>query len=178
MEIGAYKAKPLSRLQIRDIVSRMKKKIGLKEIAYIDVIKVLEEFLQTLYSEFSYEYVDDCELPDALAVTMPNDNKIVITKSVRDGALQGNGRDRFTIMHEIGHLVLHRGARVIFVANQENIMPYEELEWQADAFAGEFLMDYDITKDMSVEEIVENCGVSLAAAKFQHRQYQMVKNDR
>lgn len=50
--------------------------------------------------------------------------------------------------------------------NPESVKAYEDPEWQADAFAGAFLMPSHLIKNMEVEEIMQRCGVSEAAAKF------------
>ena len=43
--------------------------------------------------------------------------------------------------------------------------PYESVEWQVKAITGEYMMNYDQTKDLSKDEIIKQCGVSKAFAK-------------
>jgi antitoxin HicB len=71
---------------------------------------------------------------------------------VRDGAREGNGRYRFTVAHELAHLVLHRddlvrnrGRAFRDVVSPTDKLPpgvpiYRSPEWQANAWAGAFLM--------------------------------------
>ena len=97
---------------------------------------------------------------------------IYIREDVYIGALNGNGRDRFTIMHEIGHCYLHKKQNIknvnnVFARGKVKIPAYRDPEWQADVFSGEVLMDSDIIKDMSIKEIKDKCGVSFAAARIQ-----------
>jgi Zn-dependent peptidase ImmA (M78 family) len=47
------------------------------------------------------------------------------------------------------------------------LKPFEDPEWQADCLAGELLMPYDLIKGMSDEEVALQCGVTMAAAKYQ-----------
>ena len=170
-----YKAEPLSRRQIRMLVREIRKKLGIHDKKMVDVIKLLENILPILYGEdFSYEIVPDEEL-DVMALTTPNEGKILIRESVYIGAYEGSGRDRFTVMHEIAHFFLHRGMTVRLARGTEEIHPFEDPEWQADAFAGEFLMAYDVAKDMEIPEMVLKCGVSVAAARCQYKLYQKVK---
>jgi len=173
--LRCYKAEPMSRRQIRMLVRRMRKLLGISDRKKVDVIKLLENILPILYGDaFSYEIVPDEEL-EVMALTTPNEGKILIRNSVYIGACEGNGRDRFTIMHEIAHFFLHRGMKVRLARGNEEIRRFEDPEWQADAFAGEFLMAYDVAKDMDIPEIVLKCGVSVAAARCQYRHYQKEK---
>jgi Zn-dependent peptidase ImmA (M78 family) len=39
---------------------------------------------------------------------MPQDSLIILREDVYEGAHAGNGRDRMTVAHEIGHLLMHK----------------------------------------------------------------------
>jgi len=76
-------------------------------------------------------------------------------------------RARFTICHELGHLLLghkkllHRGA-----SNQPPRV-FEDSEWQADTWAAEFLMPLDQMRQLnlrSADQIQSKFGVSQQAA--------------
>lgn len=55
-----------------------------------------------------------------------------------------NDRKRFTIVHELGHIVMH-------IPYSVELSPDRDLEKEANVFAGEFLMPYkDFRKDYSV----------------------------
>ena len=45
--------------------------------------------------------------------------------------------------------------------------PYEDPEWQADAFGGELLASSYLIEGMNSREVEKMCGVSAAAAKVQ-----------
>ncbi|MDO4467703.1 MAG: ImmA/IrrE family metallo-endopeptidase [Bacillota bacterium] len=49
------------------------------------------------------------------------------------------------------------------------IKAYESVEWQAKALCGEFMMPYDETIDMTLNDIVKNYGVSLEQAKYRKK---------
>lgn len=172
-----YKARPLSRSQIRGIAHRLREILGIKNKAYVDVIKLLEHILPMIYDDFCYEYVEDDAI-DVMAVTAPNEGKILIRNSVYIGAVNDNGRDRFTIMHEIAHFLLHRGMTVKLARGNEKVRTYEDPEWQADAFAGEFLMDSDVVSSWTIDKIAEECKVSFSAARCQYNKYQKLNKDR
>jgi Zn-dependent peptidase ImmA (M78 family) len=52
-----------------------------------------------------------------------------------------------------------------------NDKAYKDPEWQAKCFAGELLMDYEMTEGMSTLEIVKNCKVTLDAARYRAKKY-------
>ncbi|WP_351008793.1 ImmA/IrrE family metallo-endopeptidase [Shewanella sp. S1-58-MNA-CIBAN-0166] len=128
---------------------------------YINVCKLLDA-LQEL-SLLVYEVVEDHELGDEDARTYPNNKRILIKNSVYEAAADGNGRARFTIAHELGHLDLHKGVQPGFSRGTHKV--FEDSEWQADTFASEFLMNTDfIYSTDSAEDLVERFGVSYTAA--------------
>lgn len=163
-----YKAKPLSRQNIRDLVKGIKEIFNIQNELYINVLVILEKVLPVWDPEFSPLFVEDSEL-DALAVACPEEHTIIIRQSVYLKARSGSGRDRFTIMHEIAHYILHDRNSISFARCPEDIKTYEDPEWQADAFAGEFLMSNDLVRNMNVYDISNRCGVTLAAAKYQYK---------
>ncbi|MFD2167217.1 ImmA/IrrE family metallo-endopeptidase [Thalassotalea euphylliae] len=110
-----------------------------------------------------FTVVDDEELGSEEARTYPNEKHILISNSVYEGAADCDGRDRFTIAHEIGHLDLHKGQTPMFSRGDHQI--FEDSEWQADTFASEFLMDSrHITPADTVESLMKKFGVSKTAA--------------
>ena len=51
------------------------------------------------------------------------------------------------------------------------IRPFESVEWQAKALCGEVMMPYEATKNMSLEEIVEKYHVSKGSAYYRIHKY-------
>ena len=71
-------------------------------------------------------------------------------------------------MHEIFHPFLYTMGFVPLYErnfNDGDISPYESGEWQVKAITGEYMMNYEQTKDISQEDIIEKCGVSKGFAK-------------
>lgn len=69
---------------------------------------------------------------------MPQDSLIILREDVYEGAHEGNGRDRMTVAHEIGHLLMHKN--IAFArAERVEIRAFESSEWQAKCFSGELL---------------------------------------
>jgi len=108
---------------------------------------------------------------------------------VWDGVLAGHARARFTLAHEIGHLVLHRQDLAYHQgrAFRDTVTPAQKLapgvpvfaspEWQANAWAGAYLMPFEAVRtylqrlgeagdELSHEAFAANFQVSVAAASI------------
>lgn len=87
------------------------------------------------------------------------------------GAWRGDGRDRFTACHELGHLLMHR--TVTLPRTREDAEPiFVDAEWQADTFAGTLLMSPQHLGHFSdPDDAAERCGMSGAAAKLMWSKY-------
>lgn len=160
----SYVAQPMSRDDIRARALLFRRTLGLEECLYVDVLVLLELVLTKI--GLNYDIIDSSEMTEE-ALTLPEENLIKIREDVYNGAIQGVGRYRFTIMHEIGHFMLHSKSRIALARNTEKIEAYRDPEWQANAFAGEVLVPFYLTKNMTAEEISKQCGVTLSAAKTQ-----------
>jgi len=95
------------------------------------------------------------ELPSALEAYTQFDAKagcfrLALSTRSYKRLVDGDSRGTFTLCHEIGHLVLHRGTlkhlgqlphRELMLTRGENThRPFEDSEWQANRFASALLM--------------------------------------
>ena len=167
-----FKASPLSNTAITSYATQFRAILGLKEDAFVDVIKVLELAMPMLDSNFSYSIrmKEDMEI-DAHAYTDPDNNEIAILDEIYSRAVEGHGRDRMTIAHEIGHYILHNKQMSVLtrVYPGERVKTFEDPEWQASAFAGEFLCPASKTHGLSVAKLAVKFGVSMDAARNQKK---------
>lgn len=166
-----YVVEAKSRGDIRGLARILRKTLGLEKEIYFPIVELLD-VLCMIFPRFSYEIVEDGIFPENIhADTDVMNHHIRIKQSVYDGAAEGVGRDRMTIAHEIGHYFMLCCCGIKFQRNfkKESIPTYKSPEWQAKCFAGELLVDAKLTKDMNPYEIVEQCGVSIDAAKYQYR---------
>lgn len=157
---------PLSLSEIREKARRARSVLGQSEDGFIDVVRIFESLAE--YG-VDIEIVPQNVLGNKHGATFPAQPKILIREDVYDRACDGHGRDRLTIAHEIGHLFLH-GPEKISLARVEKesfVAPWCDPEWQANAFAGEFLAPFRFIKDLPISEIQERYGVSATAAKVQ-----------
>ena len=76
-------------------------------------------------------------------------------------------KHRFTLCHEFGHWLLHQPENVSFARG--DIPKYRDPEWQANVFAAELMVPYDLTKGLTINQIVEECGVSYSCAEIQKK---------
>lgn len=167
----SYAVELKSRIQLRDLVNYFRDYLHLHDVLYFPIVEILDVMCD-LFDGFSYEVVPDSDLPPNVHAETDIINKhISIKESVYDGAANGNGRDRMTIAHEIGHYIticicgfkLHR------IFNNRSLAKTMSPEWQAKCFAGELLIPAHLTNNMLPKEIVDKCGVSLPAATYQYR---------
>lgn len=70
-------------------------------------------------------------------------------------------------MHEISHVILFMLdflPHIDVAYGNRDLKPYESVEWQAKALAGEILIPYEATKGMDYKSIKNRCKVSKDAA--------------
>jgi Zn-dependent peptidase ImmA (M78 family) len=157
-------------VQIREEASFIRKALGIKK-EKINMIIVIEFILPKLLLDFSYEVLSKVELGIDEARTYPDKQLIYIREDVYKAVTDGDRRAQFTLAHELGHLVMHSGLRKSqsFARNSDQHHIYEDSEWQADTFAAEFLMPYEIARTcVSPQEISDKFGVSKSAAEIRY----------
>ena len=169
-----YRTKPLKREQIREIASFVRTNIfKCKNKYYFDVIKALE-LMPHKFNNVTFEIVDDNDpdLEDVPATTIPdlNGNYLIkIKESVYEGAyFRKVGGYRNHIMHEISHCILFILGffpHIDVAYGNRDLKPYESVEWQAKALAGEILIPYEATRGMDYKAIKKRCKVSEDAAR-------------
>ncbi len=118
------------------------------------------------YSKFTlWELVDtQAKKGDGFSLKMGEQYYIVFNH-----AISHSGRIRFTIAHEIGHILLGHVEKVTFYRNSEIDSDTNEQEFQANVFARDLLMPATVLSALgleSAEEISALCGVSMQSAKI------------
>lgn len=168
---------PLSRKDIRAYAQYLRNQFGMTGDAYIRLDVLLEVLSCPLGNKDSplveLEIVENCDLPGKYAAYYPNSNLLRIREGVYLGACAGNGRDRFTIAHELGHLFLHRDVELTLARSgpwEKEIPPYRDPEWQANTFASEFLIPHDMVQGMTPQAVAKKCGTSYEAARIALKQ--------
>ena len=171
MTQSQYKTKPLSRKDIRMLAFVLREVFGQGNVLHLDIIGALEKGMFKIFDEvYELEVVGKGEMSE-YALYLPDIKTIVVREDVYDQALEGNPRHRFTIAHEIGHAVLHNDIKKLARIDGKipEIKAYEDPEWQANEFAGEFLAPAHLIANLTIEQIVEHCGVSLSVATHRYK---------
>jgi len=131
----------------------------------IDVQRFLEhDLLDKLGIVFHVGEIEDMGEDEAL--TFPDRHEIHIREDVYERLRRGDLRARFTVIHEFAHWVLHPGLGLARSAKGSVHQFFQDSEWQADAFAGEFLMPADlvIKHCKTAAQVAAMFGVSMGAA--------------
>lgn len=117
----------------------------------------------------NYDVREVSLMQDIEAAVNPDKGELIIREDVylalTDPTNYGHGRARFTIAHEIGHLILHEGVTLNRQIKMKTHKVYEDSEWQADTFSAELLMPSHMCKGLSLQEIQDKFIVSYTAAK-------------
>lgn len=153
----------LSRKQIRQIATWVKKVLGIETIMF-PVLHALE-ILVSEYDDVLYYSVDcDSEFEYGVqAYLQPEDDEyskwcIHIRESVYIKATQNSGDCLGFICHEMCHFILIYIYGVkpnsrFSVALYESAPAYKSIEWQAKALCGELMIPYEMCKNMTFQEI-------------------------
>ena len=160
---------PVSCKDLEFFARHIREKFDLADQVYFPVLEFLEFALPQVVPGFYCEIVDDHELIGAYANYNPVTKVMKIRNSTYEGAFQGNGRDRFTIAHEIGHALLHDETSFNRVSDNVHIPAYRDPEWQANTFASYLLMSPPLIRGMSINEIAVACGTSYQAAAIAYK---------
>ena len=129
----------------------------------------MELVVPKIVKGFNYEILPSDKMQNKCGETFPAEKRIVLSEEIYENAIKGDGFARYTVAHEIGHLFLNDVDSISLcrMESNEKLMPYEDPEWQADAFAAELLMYYPLVINMSEKEIVRKCKVTSRAAHVQ-----------
>ena len=165
-----YMVEAKSRIDLRKLARILRKHLNLDDELYFPIVELLDVFTE-IFDDFNYEVVEDTVLSKKVhADTDIRTGHIRIKESVYNGACNGEGRDRMTIAHEIGHyfMLCFCGFKPERNFSDREIPIFRDPEWQAKCFAGELMIPAHLVKGMSKFEITRRCGVSFNAA---HEQY-------
>ena len=168
-----YRTKGISRNQLRNLAKVIRFSWEYDDSSPFNPILELDR-LHLHIKRVTYEIVMDDELPKnvpAACEIVENDNIIIkIKEKVYVGASERKiGGDLMDITHEIMHAFLYRiGFKPTLCRSYQNnsIKPYESMEWQAKALAGEVMIPYEASKGLSVDEIMRKFHVSKSAAEM------------
>ncbi|MGR6860797.1 ImmA/IrrE family metallo-endopeptidase [Aliivibrio salmonicida] len=124
--------------------------------------------------QIEFEVLEDNKLPNEYAVSSPNEKIIRCRESVYERALNGSARDKFTLAHELGHVLMHQNTNPEFARSQSDSNHHytEDAEWQANTFSSEFLVDSRQLEGInSPRDIEKRFGISFESAGYVYDRY-------
>jgi len=126
---------------------------------------------------------------EAAAIFKENGEKeLIIPERVFKNANDGMPRDRFTLAHEIGHLSLNHESGIPAYGslreNREEVEAFRDPDWQANCFAGAFLipsfmiemLSNKLKRRLMTSDIANYFGVSHSAAETRLEKFRKYVN--
>lgn len=136
----------------------------------VDIIGILES-LHLAFKKFSLEIVPPEEMPFDEGQMLNQEETIKLREDVYLSACRGEGRSRFTACHELGHYLLGHQA-VLSRTRLPSEQVYYDAEWQADYFAGTFMMPRDMVAGRNdVALLAKEFGMSKTATEVMLSKY-------
>lgn len=167
--MSSYVAQPISRNKIREVTNTIRKVFGLLDERFFPVVEFLEIGLPQIDKDFVLEIDSLKNMGGRHGLTYPEKSLIILREDVYENAIAGVPMDRFTVAHEIGHYFLHKPNRIAFAREnaREKRPSYIDPEWQANTFAGELLAPPHLISGLTIQEIMQYCGVSFKVGEIQ-----------
>lgn len=169
---NGFRVQQRSILTIRLVCENVCRVLGINDITTINIAS----FLDTLSVErgITYAILEQSEMPSGVeAYCIPEQFLFCIRSDVYERACSGYPRDKFTIFHELGHLLLGHRRTINRETNETELKTSEDSEWQANQFAAEILMPLSEIKKHNLKnefDIQFHFNVSFQAASNRFRQ--------
>lgn len=163
-----FRAKPLKWAQVDAIANNFRRDTGFSVTPYFPIVDVVEKIIAYRFEEIDFEVCTDSEMDGAYGLTCPQGGFIRIREDVYSEACAGNGRARFTVAHELGHLLLHADPEkpLARASSTENLKPFQSAESQANRFASSLLVSEELITSNIPEEVAKVFGVSNETAFY------------
>lgn len=170
----SFEVPPMTRAAIRRLSTKVRETINWKKPCF-PIVEYLELY-HLIDKDFVYDIQEKKRMGDNHGITYPDKKIMLIREDVYEGAAEGVGRDRLTIAHEFGHLLLHTSLGLARKVATEELPAYKSSEWQASCFGGELLVSANhIQHCQNALDASEIFEVSLDAAEYQ---WNVFKKDR
>lgn len=162
---SSFIAPARSKSEIIKSADKLRERFNLANNLYFPIVEFAEIVLQKIDDEYSFEVCEKHEMIDKYAQYNPISKVMTVRQDVYTQAIEGDGRARFTIAHEVAHYMLHSSGLALARGNCE-IKIYQDPEWQANVFASELLMPSYLIENMSAVDVAIQCQTSYQAAQI------------
>jgi hypothetical protein len=155
------------------LAAEVRRAFGLDDVLCIPIVQLLEFVLPEHWDWYDFDVLATEEMGEEHGRTFPDEGVIQVREDIYGRALKGIGRDRGTMAHEFGHLLMHRGLAHSRVLPSGPIAAFRDPEWQAKCFQGEFLVNPRFAGNFwGPEDVAEKCGVSADSAEIVWQRFQ------
>lgn len=168
-----YEAAPVSGAGLEETALQMRRFFGVADRPFFPILEILEHVLPIAFGDdYSFEIGDVDDLGPEHGRTYPDERRVILREDVYVNLTEHRGRDRFTAVHELAHLVLHDRRRLSRrLSSSGPLKTYRDPEWQANRLAGSLLMPRDYFQNCKrITEVMELFGVTKDAALVRARQ--------
>jgi len=130
--------------EIRELASSLRDVLRLKSGQAFPTLRILETINDRLAEDDKeiFQVVEDDDLPYAFADTDSVTGLIRLRNSCYQSARHGEKEGVFTVSHEYGHSICHRGVKLHRFEDDVDIPEENDSEIQADSFAIELLVSH------------------------------------
>jgi Zn-dependent peptidase ImmA (M78 family) len=164
---------PLSTKTIRDFADKVRGAFVEDADIEFPIMNVIEFKMEKILDGFYWDVRDAESMGDdeGRLIVHGKGYGLALREDVYNGAWTGNGRDRFTACHELGHLLMHRSVTMPRMREDSDKI-FVDAEWQADTFAGTLLMSpRHLGQFSDPDDAAKLCGMTGAAAKVMWAKY-------
>ena len=136
-----YEVPPISWGEIDDITETIRLRMNLLDQPYFPIGEYLELVMSNKLRLFDVEVMFREEMPNEYSTVSRDGRLLRVREDVYEGLWRGTGHSRFTLAHELGHMVMHcTGIEVYALASGQYVPGYRNSEAQANYFASSLLM--------------------------------------
>lgn len=165
-----YIVPPRSWDEIGAIADRLRIQFSLSNEPEFPVMEFLEMVLDQRLGSVELQIRDQREMGDYEGLTHPDGDFIILREDVYRDAWLGDGRARFTVAHELGHLIMHTRIPMARATPKRKVAPFRLSEAQANQFAAELLMPRTFMRpDDTISSVTRRHRVSQHAAQLRLR---------
>lgn len=180
MNIENILVKERTETQICNLAREIRRKYG-KGQEYFNILRFIEVDLPEIIDNFSFVILDeeDMRMKGVEALTEVTDKEVVmyVPDDLYTKAKYGVGRARYTLAHEVAHVLMHSEEAAVLARLGAKVEPTrryaenrrKDPEWQANEFAAELLLPRKLAIGIGKRDLVERFGVSESVAVIQKR---------
>ena len=164
-----YKVEPQNKRLLESEAAQLYElleKNGFANDGWVDALSILEHVFPVLGLQLDVREKE--ELKDVAAYVSPSEKLIVIRADIYDDLHNEDGRARFTVLHELSHMILGHHLTLHRDAEVGTHRHFEDSEWQADYLGAATLMPLSVVKRYLNNPIglAKHCGCSYTAAEI------------